>query len=106
MVSRSRSNIHDLLDNQLRAFDAAVLVHLESISKLHGAAIGRACLVKGNRVDGVATRRRFYPHLQVIFTDNALIHDVEFAGEDRFRKTGTPRPPLTQLTRETQGQSL
>ena len=63
----------NLLDDKLRRFPALPFIHVEAISELHNAAIGRTGLVESDRVYDVTAIHRAQPHLEVVFADRAML---------------------------------
>ena len=90
MVSRRRADIHDLLDDQLRRFDATEFIDVQAVCQLNDAAVSLASLVERNRIQWRSTACRPDPHLEVILANDPLVHDIEIAGKHRLRK---PRAP-------------
>jgi hypothetical protein len=96
MVSRRRADINDLLDHQLRRFDAAVFVDVQPVRQLDDAAVGVTCLVEGNGIQGRPAGCRLDPHLEVVLADDPLVDNFEIAEEQGLRKSGTPRTCISQ----------
>ncbi len=96
----------NLFDDELRAFDATVLVDIKPVGELNDATIGRPGLVEGYGIDGLAAGSRAQPQFEVIFADRALLQNVEITIPHRLRKTRTPRTRLAQRPRERQIQSI
>ncbi len=77
----------NLLDNELRVFDAAKFVHIELESELHNAPVYGSCLVECDRIDDVATLRRAHAQFEVLVTDNTLFDDGEITAPHWLRKS-------------------
>jgi len=102
MLARQSGNVGDLLDDELRRFNATVLVNIEAVGQLYDATVGRAGLVECNRVHGVSARCRPHAKLEMIFTNRTLFVDLEISGEHGFGKPGTPGPCFPQHFRKLQ----
>src|SRR5205823_8145369 len=85
-----------VLDEQLQAPLALVLVHFQSVHELRHAR-GRHELrtllevVEGDRIEGATARRHLYPHLHVPLGNDARATDAEQAVETRLGESLTPR---------------
>src|SRR5580692_7131372 len=81
----------DVIDQELQAALALVLVHVETIHELHGAfrrdeAIPLLDVVERNCIEGAPCSWDFDPHFQVTIADDARIPDFEYPVETRLRK--------------------
>ena len=106
MLSRHRSKVHDLFDDQLGILEAAKLIDVEAVRKLHRPAKCRARLVERDSVNRVATATRLDSHLQVLFADGTLFDDGKYPGKHGLRKPGAPGPAVTKQTREPEVQRI
>jgi len=68
-----------LLDHELRVFVAAILVNVESESKLDCAAIGWPGLIERDRINDVAAARRPYSQFEVFLADDPLLDNREIS---------------------------
>src|ERR1700678_1496541 len=81
----------DVIDQELQAALALVLVHVETINELHGAcrrdeAVPLFDVVEGNCIEGAPCSWDFDPHFQVTIADDARIPDFEDPVETRLGK--------------------
>ena len=90
----------NLLDNELRPFHAAVFVNIQPVGQAHHAAINRAGLVEGDRVNHVATGGRPDAHLQVFLAHDALFENVKITIPCRLRETGAAAAGIHARTYE------
>ena len=84
----------DLLDDQLRAFDASPFVNVQTVGQLHDAPARRFRLVESNRINGDRPIGRPDFQFEMMLADDACLDDVEQAVPGRLRKTRTPRTPV------------
>ena len=96
-----RLNREDVIDQELQAALALVLVHIEAIHQVNGPH-GRAealrffDVIEGDRVESATCLWDFDPHFQVALSDDAGIADGEDAIETRLRESLAPGAAGTQ----------
>ena len=79
----------NLLDHQLRILDAAKLIHVELVGKLHDTTVGRTGLIERNGVDNLTAIGRSHTQLQVFLANRALLHYRKIAAPERLRESGS-----------------
>ena len=87
----------NLLDHQLRILDAAKLIHVELVGKLHDTTVGRTGLIERNGLDNLTAIGRSHTQLQVFLANRALLHYRKIAAPERLREAGSPGTGIAQL---------
>ena len=90
LARRTAAQRSNLLDDELRVFNAAKLVHIELESKLHDTPVGRSRLVERDGIDDIATVRRAHAQFEMVFADRALFDYGEFAAPHGLWKSRSP----------------
>src|SRR5262245_17003005 len=92
---RSRRGWQQMIDEQLQAALALVLVPLEPVHQLHGSDrwLERPAvleMVERNRIEAATAARHLHPHLHVPLSDDARATHVEQPIEARLRESLSP----------------
>ena len=77
----------NLLNDELRVFNAPKFIHIELESELHNAPVYRSRLIECDRIDDIATLRRAHAQLEVIFTNRSLFDYGKIAAPHWLRKS-------------------
>src|SRR5579864_2032371 len=97
-----------MVDEQLQAALALVLVHFQAVHELH-RSLGRCerdtlfQMIEGDGIEAAAAARHFDPHLQVPVADDACAAHAEQAVKARLGEGLAPRPARAQGLRGREG---